>query len=155
MKSHKKSAMDDNFVLLLAFQVVPDQVVEELSLSGLNINEDSVGNNTEIENTENSTQFAFAEVEINPTEEVNSRNVYDQKYRERKRKVHSLEEIVRSLSSPQKNKVKEVFVEDSQSFQSSLVNGTLCYLKSLWKKGSYPEFHKFYLNFFADILEDD
>ena len=159
MKSHKKSAMDDNFVLLLAFdtadQVVPDQVVEELSLSCLNINEDGVENNTEIENTENSTQFEFVEVEINPTEEVNSRNVYHQKYRERKRKVHSLEEIVQSLSSPQKNKVKEVSVEDSQSFQSSLVNDTICYLKSLWKKGSYPEFHKFYLNFFADILEDD
>ena len=55
---------------------MPYQVVEELSLSGLNLNEDSVENNTEIENTENSTQFDFVEVGINPTEEVNSRNVY-------------------------------------------------------------------------------
>ena len=83
---------------------------------------------------------------------MNSRN---QKYRERKRKVCSLEEIVQSLSSPQKNKVKEVFVEDSKSFQSSLANGTIYYLKSLWKKGSYPEFHNILFEFFADILEDD
>ena len=80
MKSHKKSAVDDNFVPFLAFEtadyIVPDQVVEELSLSGLNLNEDSVEDNTEIENTENSTQFDFVEVGINPTEKVNSRNVY-------------------------------------------------------------------------------
>ena len=54
----------------------------------------TVQNNTEIENTENSTEFDFVEVEINLTEEVNSRNVYYQKYRERKRKVCSLEKIV-------------------------------------------------------------
>ena len=46
MKSHKKSAVDDNFVQSLAFetadQVVIYQVAEELSLSGLNLNEDSV-----------------------------------------------------------------------------------------------------------------
>ena len=124
-------------------------------MSDLDLNEDSVENNTEIENTENSTQFNFVEVEINPTEEVNSRNVFYQKYRERKRKAHSLEEIVQSLSSPQKNKVKEVFVENSQSFQSSLANGIIFYLKSLWKKGSYPEFHKILFEFFADILEDN
>ena len=63
-------------LLLLRQRVVPYQVVEELSLSGLNLNEDSVENNTEIENTENSTQFDFVVVGINPTEEVNSRNVY-------------------------------------------------------------------------------
>ena len=65
--------MDDNFVPSLAFetadQVVLDQVIE-----------DSAANNTEIENTESSTQFVFVEVEIKPTEEVNSRNVlHDQK----------------------------------------------------------------------------
>ena len=48
----------------------------------------------------------------------------------------------------------EVFVEDSKSFQSSLANGTICYFNSLWKKGSYPEFHKILFGFFADILED-
>ena len=72
LKSHKESAIDDNFVPSLAFetadQVVLDQVVE-----------DSAANNTEIENTESSTQFDFVEVEIKPTEEVNSRNVHDQK----------------------------------------------------------------------------
>lgn len=41
--------------------------------------EDSAANNTEIENTESSTQFDFVEVEIKPAEEVNSRNVHDQK----------------------------------------------------------------------------
>lgn len=41
--------------------------------------EGSAANNTEIENTESSTQFDFVEVEIKPTEEVNSRNVHDQK----------------------------------------------------------------------------
>ena len=51
--------------------------------------------------------------------------------------------------------MKEVFVGDSKSFQSSLANGTICYLKSLWEKGSYPEFHKILFEFFADILEDD
>lgn len=64
--------MDDNFVPSLAFetadQVVLDQVIE-----------DSAANNTEIENTQSSTQFDFVEVEIKPTEEVNSRNVHDQK----------------------------------------------------------------------------
>ena len=54
IKSHKKSAMDDNFVPSLAFepadQVLPDQIVEEFSLSGLNLKKDSVENNTEIEN---------------------------------------------------------------------------------------------------------
>ena len=64
--------MVDNFVPSLAFetadQVVLDQVIE-----------DSAANNTEIENTESSTQFDFVEVEIKPTEEVNSRNVHDQK----------------------------------------------------------------------------
>ena len=46
--------MDDNFVPSLAFepadQVLPDQIVEEFSLSGLNLKKDSVENNTEIEN---------------------------------------------------------------------------------------------------------
>lgn len=72
LKSHKESAIDDNFFPSLAFetadQVVLDQVVE-----------DSAANNTEIENTESSTQFDFVEVEIKPAEEVNSRNVHDQK----------------------------------------------------------------------------
>ena len=46
--------MDDNFVPSLVFepadQVLPDQIVEEFSLSGLNLKKDSVENNTEIEN---------------------------------------------------------------------------------------------------------
>ena len=122
-------------------------------MSGLNLNGDSVEKSNEIQNTENSTLLDFVEVEINLTEEVNSRNVYYQKYRERKRKVHSLEEIIQSLSSLQKNKVKDVFVEDSKSFQRSLANGTICYLKSLWKEGSYPEFHKILFEFFQTFLK--
>ena len=64
--------MDDNFVPSLAFETA-DQVVLDQVIEG------SAANNTEIENTESSTQFDFVEVEIKPTEEVNSRNVHDQK----------------------------------------------------------------------------
>ena len=139
MKSHEKSAMDDNFVPSLAFetadQVVPDQVVEQLSLSGLNLNEGSVENNTDIENSENSTQFDFVEVKINPTEEVNSRNVYYQKYRERKRKVHCLEEIVQGLSSPPLQRALYVISN------------------RYGKKGPILSFKKFYLNFLQTLLK--
>lgn len=60
-------------------------------MSGLNLNEGSAENHAEIENTENSRQFHFVEVEINATEVVNLRNVYYQKYIERKRKLRFLE----------------------------------------------------------------
>ena len=127
---------------------------EELSLSGLNLNEDKVENNTENENTENSVQSDFVEVEINPTEEVNSRNFYYQKYRERKTKLCSLEEMVQSLSSPQKNKMKEVFVVEDSNHSKAPAQMALYVIPNPYgKKGLILSFTKFYLNFLQTFLK--
>ena len=126
---------------------------EELSLSGLNLNEDKVENNTENENTENSVQSDFVEVEINPKQEVNSRNVYYQKYRERKTKLCSLEEMVQSLSSPQKNKMKEVFVEDSNHSKAPVQMALYVIPNPYGRKGPVLSFTKFYLNFLQTFLK--
>ena len=152
-------------------QVGPgDNTYTDFSLSSLNITENTaeIFNETVEEVKETTKEVNETAEEINETDQdennvekeaqillrTDNRKHYYQEYRERQRNVKSLE-MVNKLASPQKQKVKQSFFKTARSFELTVCDASLAYLKSLWKKCAFPAFHKILFDLFTDNLKND
>ena len=65
--------------------------------------------------------------------------------------VKFLEEVVNKLSSTKKQKVKQSFFKTSRSFELTVCDGSLAYLKPC----AFPAFHKLLFDLFRNNPDDD
>ena len=63
--------------------------------------------------------------------------------------------MVNKISSPQKQKVKQSFSKISRSFELTVCDASLAYLKSLWEKCAFPAFHKLLFDLLPNNPEND